>query len=55
MTVNKIGFYTGILLILAAAILLLGNFPGDSTFPVVPGILGIIAIGTSKSFKGGKS
>lgn len=46
--VNKIGFYTGIILIVAAAILMLGNFLGDSTFPVILGILGIIAIGTSK-------
>ena len=46
--VNKIGFYTGIVFIVAAAILLLGNFMGDSTFPIFLGILGIIAIGASK-------
>lgn len=46
--VNKIGFYTGIIFIVAAAILMSGNFLGDSTFPIILGILGIIAIGTSK-------
>jgi hypothetical protein len=48
MMVNKIGFYTGIILILAAAILLLGNFLGDSAFPIILGIMGITLIGTSK-------
>ena len=46
--VNKIGFYTGIIFIIVAAILLLGNIMGDSTFPIILGILGIIAIGVSK-------
>lgn len=45
---NKIGFYTGMVLIIVAAILLAGNFLGDSTFPIVLGILGIVAIGASK-------
>ena len=46
--VNKIGFYTVIIFILISVILLLGNFIGDSTFPMFLGILGIISIGTSK-------
>jgi len=46
--VNKIGFYTGIIFIIVAAILLIGNFMGDSTFPILLGILGILAIGVSK-------
>ena len=45
---NKIGFYIGIILIIVAAILFAGNFLGDSTFPIVLGILGIVAIGASK-------
>jgi len=46
--VNKIGFYTGIIFIIVAAILLIGNFMGDSTFPILLGVLGILAIGVSK-------
>jgi len=46
--VNKIGFYTGIIFIVVAAILMIGNFMGDSTFPIILGILGIISIGASK-------
>lgn len=45
---NKIVFYTGIIFIVVAAILLVGNFLGDSTFPIFLGVLGIIAIGASK-------
>jgi len=45
---QKIGFYTGIIFIVISAILLLGNFLGDSTFPIILGILGIISIGASK-------
>jgi len=41
-------FYTGIIFIIVAVILLIGNFLGDSTFPVFLGILGIISIGASK-------
>ena len=44
---NKIVFYTGMVLIIVAAILLAGNFLG-STSPIVLGILGIVAIGASK-------
>jgi len=46
--VNKIMFYTGIIFIVVAAILLIGNFLVDSTFPIILGILGIISIGASK-------
>ena len=46
--VNKIGFYTGIIFIIVAAILMLGNFMGDSTFPIILGVLGIISIAVSK-------
>jgi len=46
--VNKLGFYTGIIFIVIAAILLLGNFLVDSSFPIVLGILGIVSIGASK-------
>ena len=44
---NKIVFYTGISFIAVAVILLLGNFMGDSTFPMFLSILGIISIATS--------
>jgi len=46
--VNKIGFITGIIFIVVAAILLLGNFLGDSSFPIFLGVIGIITIGVSK-------
>ncbi|NIM47192.1 MAG: hypothetical protein GTN40_03475 [Candidatus Aenigmarchaeota archaeon] len=45
---NKSMFGVGIILIIIAAILLLGNFLGDSTFPIFLGILGIISMGASK-------
>jgi len=45
---QKITLYGGIVLIVIAAILLLGNFMGDSTFPVILGFLGIVCIGASK-------
>ena len=48
MMVNKIMFNTGIIFIVIAAILMIGNFLGDSTFPIMLGILGIISIGASK-------
>jgi len=46
--VNKIGFYTGIIFTVIAAILMIGGFLDDSTFPIILLILGISAIGTSK-------
>ncbi len=45
---NKIMFWIGIVFIVIAAILLLGNFMGDSTFPAFLGLLGIIALGGSR-------
>jgi uncharacterized membrane protein HdeD (DUF308 family) len=45
---NKSMFYTGIVFIVISAILLLGNFMGESTFPLFLGLLGIISLGASK-------
>jgi len=45
---NRIMFWVGIVFIVMAAILLLGNFMGDSTFPIILGVLGIIALGASQ-------
>jgi hypothetical protein len=45
---NKTMFWVGIVFIIIATILLLGNFMGDSAFPVVLGLLGIISIGSSQ-------
>ena len=45
---NKGMFYAGIAFAIIAAILLLGNFMGESAFPAILGILGIIFIGASK-------
>jgi len=44
---NKSMFGVGIILIVVAAVLLLGNFLGDSSFPIFLGLLGIISIGAS--------
>jgi len=41
-------FGVGIILIIVAAILLIGNFLADSSFPIFLGVLGIISIGASK-------
>lgn len=41
-------FYIGIILVVITAILLLGKFFGESTSPIVLGILGIVFIGASK-------
>ena len=46
--VNKIMFYIGIILIVIAAILVLGNFLGDITSPIVLAVIGIVFIGASK-------
>ena len=46
--VNKTMFYIGIILIIVSAILMLGNFSGENTSPIVLGILGIVFIGASK-------
>ena len=45
---NKVMFYIGIILVLITAILMLGNFSGESTSPIVLGVLGIVFIGASK-------
>ena len=45
---NKVMFFMGILFVLAAAILLLGNFTGESIFPTILGIMGIVFIGASR-------
>jgi hypothetical protein len=44
---SKAMFSVGIILIVATAILLLGNFMGESTFPMILGMMGIIFIGAS--------
>jgi uncharacterized membrane protein YdjX (TVP38/TMEM64 family) len=41
---QKIALLVGIILIVIATVLLIGNF-GDTTFPVVLGLLGIFIIG----------
>jgi hypothetical protein len=46
--VNKTMFYTGMVLIVIAAVLLAGNLLGDSTFPIILGIIGIVFMGASK-------
>jgi uncharacterized membrane protein HdeD (DUF308 family) len=45
---NKSMFYIGIVFIIISAILLLGNFMGESTFPAFLGLLGIISAAASK-------
>lgn len=42
---KKIAILVGIILIVIAAVLLIGNFSGVNTFPVALGLLGIIVIG----------
>ena len=46
--VNKTMFYIGLILIIISAILMVGNFPGENSSPIVLGILGIVFIGASK-------
>jgi len=46
--VNKTMFYTGLILIIISAILMLGNFLGEKASPIVLGIVGIVFIGASK-------
>jgi hypothetical protein len=45
---NKPMFWIGIIVIVVAAILLLGDFLSDSSFPIIFGIIGIVFIGASK-------
>jgi LPXTG-motif cell wall-anchored protein len=42
---QKIVLFVGIILIVIAAVLLIGNFSSANTFPVVLGLLGIFVIG----------
>jgi uncharacterized membrane protein HdeD (DUF308 family) len=44
---NKAMFYVGTMCVLASAILLLWNLMGESTFPTILGILGVIFIAAS--------
>jgi LPXTG-motif cell wall-anchored protein len=41
---QKIALFIGIILIVIAAVLLIGNFSSANTFPVVLGLLGIFVI-----------
>jgi len=41
-------FYVGIILIIITALLLLGNYTGESISPIVLGVIGIVFIGASK-------
>jgi len=45
---NKVMFYMGIVFVLTSAVLLLGNFMGESTNPTILGTMGVIFIGASK-------
>jgi len=44
---KKMMFWIGLILVVIAAVLLIGNFMGDSTFPPILGLLGVILIGAS--------
>lgn len=44
---SKPMFYMGIAFIVVSAILLLGGFIGESTFPAILGCMGVIFIATS--------
>ena len=39
---------TGIVLVVVSVILMLGDFLGDSTFPLFLGLLGIVSIAVSR-------
>ncbi len=45
---DRVMFFIGLAIIAVAAVLLLGNFMGDSTFPAILGFLGIVSIGASR-------
>jgi hypothetical protein len=51
---GKTMLWIGMTCIAIAAILLLGNFTKDSTFPALLGLLGVIIIGSSKYKANGK-
>jgi len=42
---QKIALFLGIILVVIAAVLLIGNFSTADTFPVVLGLLGLFVIG----------
>ncbi len=44
---NKAMFYTGIVLAIISAVLLLGNFREGSASPIVLGIIGVVFIAAS--------
>jgi hypothetical protein len=44
---SKFMFFIGMIFVVASAILLLGNFMGESTFPTILGIIGVVFIGVS--------
>jgi len=44
---SKFMFFTGIIFAIASAVLLLGNFMGESTFPTILGIMGVVFMGAS--------
>jgi len=45
---SKAMFYSGIVFVIISAVLLLGNFMGESSFPTFLGAMGVIFIGASK-------
>ena len=45
---NKAMFYSGIVFVIVSAVLLIGNFMGESTFPTILGVMGVIFIGASR-------
>ncbi len=44
---SKLMFYTGIAFVIGSAILLLGGFMRENTFPIVLGVIGVIFIAAS--------
>ncbi|UCD20788.1 MAG: hypothetical protein JSW08_03380 [archaeon] len=45
---NKFMFFFGLAFMIAAVVLFIGDFMGESTFPIFLVILGIVFIGSSK-------
>ena len=45
---NKVMFYAGIAFTIISAVLLYKNLMGESAFPIILGVVGIIFIGASK-------
>lgn len=44
---SKFMFFTGIIFAISSAILFLGNFAGESSFPTILGIMGVVFMGAS--------